>query len=199
MTGKKLISLVILNVFLFLFSGLASADEWDDIVKQADKQKLSEYKKKTSSGKRIIKEKIARIEEIDKQVPYLMQRGQYKIAEDFLIEALRLSMEYYGADNINVAERFISLGILYMEAGYTDKAEAVFVRARDIGEKTYGAGDYRLMNVYRFLAVAYYSNGKIQEAGSAAKIFVNISREKFGVDSDEYRSAENLLKQVSTP
>lgn len=188
---------VILTIFIILFScSLSQADEWNDLVREALKQRPSKSKRRTSSGKRLLREKMRRLNEIDHEVPFLIKEGDFVESENLLKEALRLTIEYYKLEDPHVAERFISLGILYMSAGHPDKAEEAFTWALNIGETVFGQKNFQVSNIYRFLAAAYYEQGKYSKAEQTASTLLSIYVQTFGPKSSQAAEAKELLKKI---
>ena len=193
-------SLIALAVMLTMSCTLAFGGEWESLVNDALKQMPSASKRRTRSGKRLLREKVERIRQIQVQVPILLRRGDYSRAEELLKESLKLTIEFYGTtDNMNVAEQFMSLGIVYMEMGDAGKAEEVFRWARDIGERIVGRGSYELANVYKFLAVAYYELGNTKLASQNAELFLSIAVGRFGPNSLQADEAKELLRTIKQP
>ncbi len=187
----------VLLTALIAVSSIAFADEWKDLINEAYKQMPSKSKRKTRSGRRILQEKVNRIQDIDRRIPQLIRGGDYSRAEDLLKESLSLTIEYYGGMNhIHVAERFLSLGIVYMEAGNPQKAEEAFTWCLNIGEKILGKGSYQLSNVYKFLAIAYYEQDKYTRAAEMADFLLSIYVSKFGPNSAQAEEAKALLKTI---
>ncbi len=193
---KLKIAVLTLMVAFSMSVFFAGADEWDDLIGEALKQRPSERKRRTRSGKRLLSEKTERIGQIDAEVPLLIRRGDYAAAEASLKEALRLTIELYDPENINVAERFMHLGIVYMEAGKPEKALKVFERARDIGERVYGKDNYQLANIYRFLTAACYEVGRYEEAMENAVSYLVICKTAYGDDDPRTKRARELIEQV---
>jgi tetratricopeptide (TPR) repeat protein len=192
---KKLFLLLV--ALIMFFSSVAFAGEWDDLMRDALKQAPSRSKRRTRSGQRLLREKRDRIHVIDRQVPLLMRRGDYREAEGLLKEALKLTIEFYNTThNLDVAERFVSLGIVYMEEGDQAKAEETFLWALKIGEPILGQGSYRLANVYKFLAIAYYEQGKYRQAAQKAEILLSAYISEFGRDDPRTEEAKELLKKI---
>ncbi|MBD3426103.1 MAG: tetratricopeptide repeat protein [Candidatus Omnitrophica bacterium] len=174
----------------------ANADQWDDLVKEALKQRPSQQKRKTRSGKRLLREKRERIAQIDAKVPDLIKKGDYQKAEELFKEALRLTIELYHPDHLRVAERFLLLGILYMEARMPAKAEEVLLWSLKIGEPILGEGDYRLGNVYLFLARAYFDQNKYELAAEQATLYLMICKAYFGDDNPRTVAARDFLGDI---
>jgi tetratricopeptide (TPR) repeat protein len=166
------------------------------LIDEALRQAPSKYKRKTKSGRRLLREKRARIIAIDRSLPGLLQRGDYAKAEDVLKEALRLTIESVGVNNVYVVERFVSLGIVYMESGNQSEAIEAFNWALRIGEPILGEGSYQLSNVYKFLAIAYYEIGNHKGAFDNAVLLVSIYRAEFGADDPRTIEAKELLKKI---
>jgi tetratricopeptide (TPR) repeat protein len=193
---KLKIAVLTLAVTFAMSVFLASADEWDDLIKEALKQRPSESKRRTRSGKRLLHEKTERLRRIDAEVPLLMRQGEYSAAEELLKEAFRLTIELYDPEDINVAERFVYLGIVYMEAGKPEKAVKVFERARGIGERIYGKDSYRIANIYRFLAAACYGVGRYEEATESAASYLVICQRTYSDNDPRTEYARELVKQI---
>lgn len=183
-----------LVIILSLVCVNAAADEWSDQIGMA--QKLSRSKMKTSSGKRILREKIHRINQIDMKVPGLIKQGNYTDATALLKESLRLTVEYYGSENnLQTAERFTMLGIVFMESGGFPRAEETFSLALGISKPLLGKDSYQLANIYKFLAVAYAAQDKNKKAAGAAKQYLGITIGKFGPKSPEGEEAKEFFKK----
>lgn len=191
---KKVVHIVL--ILLMLTSINVSAGEWDDLVRDALKQSPSKSKRRTRSGKRLLREKMERIRQIDRDMPFVIQRGDYDGAENLLKESLRLTIELYDENDIHVADRFVSLGIVYMEAGDPGKAEEVFEIAIGIAETILGAGSFKLFNVYKFLAAAYYEQGKIEKAEDVAAMLLLVCRNKFGDKDQRTKEAREFLSKI---
>lgn len=190
---------LLLTVFLILTFAATTvyADEWESLVNEALKQKLSKSKRRTRSGRRILREKVERLHAIDAQVPVLIQQRDYGRAESLLKESLSLTIELYDKiDDIHVVERFVRLGILYTHAGNREKAQEVYRWALSLGEPILGKGSYQLSNVYRSLAVMYYDQGKYSRAEENANLYMSGMIGHFGVNSPQAEDAKRLLKKV---
>jgi tetratricopeptide (TPR) repeat protein len=190
---KKLIVLV---AAFTLIASSACAGEWDEFIKESLKQRPSESKRKTRSGKRLLREKRERIQQIDAAVPVLMRNRDYETAEKLMKESLRLTIELYRPNHLRVAERFMFLGILYMEAGQPEKAEKVLYWALKIGEPILGEGDYRLAYVYLYLARANYDQGKYDAAADEATLYLMICRIHFGENDPRTVTAREFLGEI---
>jgi tetratricopeptide (TPR) repeat protein len=191
---KKILSALILVFALGITTVFAG--EWEDLINEALKQAPSKYKRKTRSGRRLLREKRERLLQIDRELPVLLQKGNYARAEEVLKEALRLTIESVGVNNVYVVERFVSLGIVYMEAGKQFKAIEAFNWALRIGEPILGEGSYQLSNVYKFLAIAYYEAGSYAEAFDNAVLLLSIYRAEFGPDDPRTEEAKELLEKI---
>jgi len=189
--------LLALTLILTVTTGSAASGELDDLIVQAESQKLSARKRDTTSGRRILREKVDRLREIDRQLPALMRDHDYTQAESLAKESLRLTIELYDSvNNVHVAERFLLLGVIYMRAGNNAMAEQALERARAIGESILGRGDHRLANIYSALAAVYYERGDFDRALNNADIFLAITLDRFGPDSPEAERAKNILKLI---
>ncbi|MGB2601539.1 MAG: tetratricopeptide repeat protein [Candidatus Omnitrophota bacterium] len=188
--------LVASAVVLALMSSSVFAGEWDEFIKESLKQRPSESKRKTRSGKRLLREKKERIQEIDATVPALMRVGNYETAEKLFKESLRLTIELYEPDHLRVSERFMFLGILYMEARDPAKAEKALYWSLKIGEPILGEGDYRLAYVYLYLAQANYDQGKYDAAAGEATVYLMICRVHFGEDDPRTAAARDFLREI---
>ena len=191
----KKILLVLVTVFT-LVSSFAYAGEWDEFIKESLKQRPSERKRKTRSGKRLLREKKERIQQIDSAVPVLMRNRDYGTAEKLLKESLRLTIELYDPNHLRVAERFMFLGILYMEAGQPGKAEKALYWTLKIGEPVLGEGDFRLAYVYLYLARANYDQGKYDAAADEATLYLMICRANFGDNDPRTVTAREFLQEI---
>lgn len=191
---KRLVLVLIISL-TFLATNV-SADEWETLINDSLKQRPSKRKRKTSSGRRLLREKARRINDIDNEIPFLLSQGDYGQAEEFLKEALKLTIELYDLVDIHVAEKFMSLGILYMEAGKPDKAVRVFSFALEIGEALLGQDSYQLANIYKFLSIAYYQIGQYGNAESVAERFLSANVNQFGPNSPQVIEAKDFLRQI---
>ncbi|MFH1878702.1 MAG: tetratricopeptide repeat protein [Candidatus Omnitrophota bacterium] len=192
---KKTLPMIIFSA-LFFFAMTAFSEDWQDFLNDSLKQRPSERKRKTSSGKRLLIEKKSRISRIDADVPFLIRQGNYSGAENLLKESLRLTVELYQINDLHVTERLSSLGLLYMEAGRPADAVDAFLWALRIGEPIAGKDSYELSNLYRFLSVAYYQEARYDEAEHFAGILLGIYLNKFGEDSPEVSEVKELLKKI---
>jgi tetratricopeptide (TPR) repeat protein len=183
-------------VVMFVAVSAAFAGEWEDLINSALKQAPSRQKRKTRSGKRLLREKRERIDQIDRLLPSLIQKGEYSQTESVLKESLKLTVETYGVKDLHVADRFTSLGILYMAAGKQAKAEETFLWALKIGSEVLGRESYQLSNIYRFLAAAYYEQGKYKEAAAVGEELLAIYTGQFGKDDPRTAEAKELLKKI---
>lgn len=192
---KKLYVFLISCVCLLQLT--AAADDWDSLVSAALEQAPGRHKRKTSSGKRLLREKIERIQQIDVKVPILINRGAYDEAEGLLKESLKLAIEFYGDEkHMDIAERFSMLGILYTYKKDRVNAENTLTRALDIGEELLGVGDSRLVNIYKLLAYIYYDQGEYTLAMRNAQYLLSAYIDLFGVESDQSDQARDLMKKI---
>jgi len=178
-------------------SCVSFADQWEDLVNSALEGAPSRSKRKTSSGRRLLREKVERVREIDRRVPILIQHTEYAQAESLLKEALKLVVEFHGGiKHLDVAERFASLGIVYMASGDPRQASGAFTWALDIAGSILGAADYKLANLYRFRAAAYYHEGRYKEAEDDAGMLLSIAASTFGPDSPQAAEAREMLRKI---
>ncbi len=84
-----------------------------------------------------------------------------------------------------------------MEAGNPAEAEDVFTWAQRIGERTVGGDSPQIMNIYRFLAAAYYQQGKYEAASASAGKLLEIAIDAYGPRSPQAREAKGFLKKIT--
>ncbi len=194
---RKLICCVMLPVMVLFLSVNSFADRWDDLIAQSYRQRLSKSKRQTRSGQRILREKIARIKEIDRTVPGIISRGEYGQAEVVLEESLRLTIEFMGSENnMPVAERFALLGMLCYRAGNYQEAKGALRKTIDIASPIIGNEDIRLAGVYSVLAVIYEHEGRRNEAIKTTETLFSISVAHYGPNSPEAGKVKDLLRQL---
>lgn len=194
--NKKKGRLIALFSILVLVSTSVCADEWDDLISAAKEQAPSRSKRKTRSGKRLLMEKAQRMREIDVEVPLLIERKRYETAEAALIEALRLSIESYGMEDMGTADRFAALGIFYARTGRSPEAIGALKRTLNIAEPLIGKDNYRLAAVYQMLAAAYYDLGEYDNAGKNVESLLSGAIDRFGPDSSQAKTAKQLLSKI---
>ncbi len=196
MTNKICLILLLLAVL----ATDARAVDWEQEIDSALQQAPTQHKRGTNSGRRLLMEKEERIGEIDEELRVLMGRGDHETAVQVLRESLRLSIELYGTyEDIKVAERFVMIGIAYMEAENPREAKDAFMWALKIGEPLIGSGSYQLSNVYRFISAACYQLGEGSEAMTYASLLLEGAIDEYGPNSAQVTEAKAFMKKLSTP
>ncbi|MBF0217324.1 MAG: hypothetical protein HQL30_10070 [Candidatus Omnitrophica bacterium] len=198
---NKLIKL--LFVITLLWSTVGYADEWDDIIKDAAKNRLSDSKKRTESGKRLIKEKSQRILELDAELPILLEHGDLKQAEQGQSEALRLTVELSDKKDdikkikdIRIPERLIKIGAVLARKGDLGGAMGVLEKSLKIGEPIVKEGSGRLASAYDLLARIYYESGDRKLSEKNATLALGAVLDAYGKDSPELELSKALMRKI---
>ncbi len=99
-------TVLILIMILLSLSGntSASAENWEEFARWHQDHAPSRSKRRTQSGRRLLREKTERIMQIDVQARTVLQNGDYARAEELYKEALGLTIETYGLEDIRVAK-----------------------------------------------------------------------------------------------
>lgn len=95
---------------------------------------------------------------------YCYQRGIYKQAETYLIQALDLYERSKRADVLNIAQALNSQGLLYRQLARYTEAEKIHERALELRERVLGQDDPKTMESQHNLAMIFGDLGKYQEA-----------------------------------
>ncbi len=95
---------------------------------------------------------------------YCYQRGIYKQAETYLIQALDLYERSKRADVLNIAQALNSQGLLYRQLAHYEEAKEIHEHALKLRERVLGQDDPKTMESQHNLAMIYGDLGQYQDA-----------------------------------
>jgi tetratricopeptide (TPR) repeat protein len=125
---------------------------------------------------------------------YLLERGQYSLAEPLLQKALELRQGLLGNEHGDIASSLNSLGELNYYRGYYSDAESLYLESLAMKKRLLGSehADAALVNLDK-LAGLYYSQGRYEEAEPLLQEALAIKRRLLGDEHpDVARSLNNL-------
>jgi len=135
-------------------------------------------------------------ESLQARADSLSQLGQYAEGAAALTEAVSLAEAQYGPADSTVAMLLEALGkCRYRLADYVS-AEQVWNRARDIREKTSGAGSIVTARVLNNLAVLCKAQGRYSEAETLCRKTLDIRERTLGPDHPEVAVSLNNLANL---
>ncbi|MBF0252182.1 MAG: tetratricopeptide repeat protein [Candidatus Omnitrophica bacterium] len=193
----KYIFLIMIAAML-VFTENCHADNIDDLIKEAEQNMLSKSKRATTSGKRILREKVDRLNAIDIELPGVINGKNYAKAESLLRESAVLTIQYFNTlNNLSVAEKLTNLGMVYYNyMGKPNEAKNAFIKALNIAIPILGEKNVQLSGIYSHLAVIYFEEGNIAESRRIAEILLDIYIDNFGPQSPQTHKVKSLLKEI---
>ena len=91
------------------------------------------------------------------------QLGDYKQAEQYLKDALRLNLKQFGKDHVEVASSESNLGIVYKYSGQYAKGLALYESALAKLKAQFGDDGFELSMVYHNIGGVLHSAGRFAE------------------------------------
>ncbi|HRA87931.1 MAG TPA: tetratricopeptide repeat protein, partial [Planctomycetaceae bacterium] len=130
--------------------------------------------------------------EREKQISGLIEKGEYKRAEDVAVELLK-----YTEQNFQRQPKFIGFVLNHLAAAYCqndkyDEAEQAAKRSIDILRKHVGANDVVLAYPFTNLGATLYRQGRYDEAVEAHQEALTLQQRQDGASLGVAQSLENL-------
>jgi tetratricopeptide (TPR) repeat protein len=71
------------------------------------------------------------------------------------MKCLNIYKAHYGENNINLAETYNNIGIIYEEQGNLDQALEMYVKCLNIKKAHYGENNFNLAKTYNNIGIVY--------------------------------------------
>lgn len=124
---------------------------------------------------------------------YLLERGEYDLAERLQKYALSIQQKALGSDNPEVARSSTRLANVYFYQGRYDEAETLYVRALEIRQNAFGPDHYEISNNLNNLAMLRQQQARYDEAKALYMRALAIKEKALGRDhTDVALSLSNL-------
>lgn len=141
---------------------------------------------------------------LDERSDIVKQKSLLDTAEDLHIDALRLSRQYFGDDNVQTAKHFGNLGRLYQSMKQFDEAERMHRKAIAIKEKLLGKKDYEVgLSVGHLASLYNYHMKRYNEAEKLYLRSIEINLSLFGPAYSgleyDYRGLMNIYNKIVDP
>jgi CHAT domain-containing protein/tetratricopeptide (TPR) repeat protein len=139
------------------------------------------------------RQRLRMARQLNKEFVWLMARGQYRVAEAAMRDAIQVFKDLLGEDHPDYATSLNNLGALYHAIGDYVRAEPLLRQAMEIMKKAVGEDHPRYATNLNNLATLYLDMGDRRRAEPLLRRALDTWRNAVGEDHTDYATSLNNL------